>query len=532
MYFYFSEILMKKNVASFFKWVSVVGVTAIVVLAIQVNADGDKNQANQAAQSTQESYHNGIVPASLVEAPKQWSPSQGFADLIEAVSPAVVHVAITGTVKSRSRDFPQFNFPPGSPFEEFFKEFQRPEPRKSEKPRKRPLGIGSGFIISEDGYVVTNNHVIKGADEIIVTLEDGEEYEAELEGSDPKTDLALLKLKGAKDLPYIQFGDDEKSRVGDWVLAIGNPFGQVGTATTGIISARGRNINSGPYDNYIQVDAAINRGNSGGPLFNMDGDVIGVNTAIYSPNGGSVGIGFAIPSNQAKNVIAQLKEKGSVERAWIGVQIQPLSDELAAGFGRENNEGALISSVVPDKPADNAGLKAGDIILSFNGEKVAEMRDLPRIVAQSKIGKKLPVTIWRNEKERTLKIKPEPYPSDEALAGNENDNDESDESSSEEASEVIGAQLKALDNELRERLSLDEDVAGVAVVVVDDEGLAAQNGLRRGDVILRVSNQEVSTPDSVNSLIQSAIDANKKQIALLVQRGNGSRFIPFSLEAE
>lgn len=523
---------MKKSVASLFKWVSVVGVTAIVVLAIQVNADGDRNLIKESAMTSNEYSNEHIVPAALVETPKEWSPSQGFADLIEAVGPAVVHVAITGTVKPRSQNFPQFNFPPGSPFEEFFKEFQKPQQqKKSEKPRKRPLGIGSGFIISEDGYVVTNNHVIKGADEIIVTLESGDEYVAELKGSDSKTDLALLKLKGAKDLPYIAFGDDEESRVGDWVLAIGNPFGQVGTATTGIISARGRDIRSGPYDNYIQVDAAINRGNSGGPLFNMDGEVIGVNTAIYSPNGGSVGIGFAIPSSQAKNVIAQLKEKGGVERAWIGVQIQPLSDELAAGFGRENDEGALISSVVQDKPADNAGLKAGDIILSFNGKPIKEMRDLPREVAQSKIGKKVPLTVWRDEKERRMKITPERYPEDDNVAGVSSE-DDTDDSSEDQQSKVIGASLQSLDSELRDSLKLDEDLDGVAIVSVDEDGLASQNGLRPGDVILRVSNQEVSSPDDVNDLIEAALDADKKQIALLVQRGSGSRFIPFSLETE
>jgi len=379
--------------------------------------------------------------------------------------------------------------------------------------------------------VVTNNHVIKGADEIIITLEDGEEYKAELKGSDSKTDLALLKLKNAKNLPFIEFGDDEASRVGDWVLAIGNPFGQVGTATTGIISARGRDIRSGPYDNYIQVDAAINRGNSGGPLFNMQGEVIGVNTAIYSPNGGSVGIGFAIPSSQAKSVIAQLKDKGSVERAWIGVQIQPLSDDLAAGFGRENDQGALISSVVPDKPADDAGLKAGDIILSFNGKKIEEMRDLPREVAQSEIGKKVPMVVWRDEKKKTLKIKPDRFPDDDKVASVYG-NDEEEGSSDESQSAVIGAQLQELDDELRERLRVDEDLDGVAVVGVDDDGLAAQNGLRRGDVILRVSNKKVDSPDEVNELVQDAIDADKKQIALLVQRGGGGRFIPFALEVE
>jgi len=276
--------------------------------------------------------------------------------------------------------------------EDMFPQFRNPEPEletEEDGPKEtRPLGIGSGFIISADGYVVTNHHVIDKADEIIVTLTNGVEYEAEIKGSDPKTDVALLKLKDAKDLPFVEWGDDEKSRVGDWVLAIGNPFGLGGSASTGIISARGRDIHSGPYDDFIQVDAAINRGNSGGPLFNTQGQVIGINTAIYSPNGGSVGIGFSIPANMAKNVISQLERSGEVERAWIGVAIQPLDDDLAQGFGRDNKDGALISSVQPDAPADKAGLKAGDIILSFAGKEIKEMRDLPRTVAQSGVGEK------------------------------------------------------------------------------------------------------------------------------------------------
>ena len=296
---------ISKPVSSFMKWSAVAGAITLGAATIQANAE-----------SVQNGTVGGALNLSNTGVSQPWSPVTGFADLIERVSPAVVHVGTSGFVSTQRRQgFPrQFNFPPGFGFEDMFPEFQNPqqgEPNQSQE--KRPLGIGSGFIISSDGYVVTNHHVIEKADEIIVTLTNGVEYEAEVKGSDVKTDVALLKLKGAQDLPVVAWGDDEQSRVGDWVLAIGNPFGLGGSASTGIISARGRDINSGPYDDFIQVDAAINRGNSGGPLFNTRGEVIGINTAIFSPSGGSVGIGFSIPANQAKNVIDQLERTVTVE---------------------------------------------------------------------------------------------------------------------------------------------------------------------------------------------------------------------------
>jgi len=352
------------------KWTSVAAVSAAVVISIQANADGHKAGEQ----------HN-VAPATDLPT--------------VTVSPAVVHVATSGFIQRRNlsrRGGPNGRGPQG--LEDFFNDFfgrrgqidprrGQPEPDESEEDdvdeqnkQTRPLGIGSGFMISEDGYVVTNHHVIEGADEIVVTLTNGIEYEAEIKGSDPQTDLALLKLKDASDLPFVPWGDDEKSRVGDWVLAIGNPFGLGGSASTGIISAIGRDIQAGPYDDFIQVDAAINRGNSGGPLFNMQGQVIGINSMIYSPTGGSVGIGFSIPANLAKGVIGQLRNSGQVERSWIGVSIGVVSKELAELLGRPNEEGALISGVMTGSPADKAGLEARDIVLEFNGETIKEMRNL------------------------------------------------------------------------------------------------------------------------------------------------------------
>jgi len=486
----------------------VISVTALV-MTFQVNAQSESINLD----STQS-----------VNVP--WSPATGFADLIEQVSPAVVHVATSGVVDRRSQ-IPDFNFPEGSPFQDFFEQFRNQQPNDEQSQRSRPLGIGSGFIISADGYVVTNNHVISRADEIIVTLTNGEEYTAELKGTDAKTDLALLKLNTSDDLPFVKFGDADKSRVGDWVLAIGNPFGLGGSASTGIISARGRDINSGPYDDYIQVDAAINRGNSGGPLFNLQGEVIGINTAIYSPNGGSVGIGFSIPSTLAKTVIQQLQDSGEVERAWIGVQIQPLNDELAEGFDRSNDHGALVASVVPGKPADKAGIQAGDIILSFDGNSIDEMRDLPKIVAQSEVGKKYEVGIWRNGKDRSLTIETDRFPEDDAVAGLVSPNQSTTPKS--EQDDVFGASLSKLTDDVRRQYDINDDIDGVVVIDVDRNGLAAQNGIRQGDVITSVNNVKVLKVNDIQDEIKDAKKDGRDKVVVLLQRNNGSRFIPFDL---
>ena len=511
---------ISKPILSFMKWSAVAGAITFSAATIQANAESVNNAA----------VGGSALNLSNSGSNQPWSPVSGFADLIERVSPAVVHVGTSGFVSSQRRQgFPrQFNFPPGFGFEDMFPEFQNPhQSEPGETQEKRPLGIGSGFIISSDGFVVTNHHVIEKADEIIVTLTNGVEYEAEVKGSDVKTDVALLKLKGAKDLPVVAWGDDEKSRVGDWVLAIGNPFGLGGSASTGIISARGRDINSGPYDDFIQVDAAINRGNSGGPLFNTRGEVIGINTAIFSPSGGSVGIGFSIPANQAKNVIEQLERTGTVERAWIGVAIQPLDDELAQGFGRSNKNGALISSVQPDAPADKAGIRPGDIVLSYDGKEIKEMRDLPKTVAQSSVGEKHRVVVWRDNKKKTISIITESFPEDPKLVSN---SPSKSDPAPVDVEKSIGAQLKVLSNAERAKYKIEDSVQGVLVVSVVQGGLAAKNGLRTGDVISALNSVRVTTPNALAAVIKEAKKSGQSTIPILLTRANGARFMPFRLK--
>lgn len=506
-----------------FKWVAVITTTAAVVISVQVSADVKDGESIRALP----------LETSTVSSAGVWAPQTGFADLIEQVSPSVVHVATSGLVQSR-RAQRGGQFPRGFGFEDLFPEFRdrgQPDSEEGAEPEgsgeSRPLGIGSGFIISADGYVVTNRHVIDKADEIIVTLTNGEEYVAQVKGVDEKTDLALLKLDSAEDLPFVTWGDDDKSRVGDWVLAIGNPFGLGGSASTGIISARGRDIRSGPYDDYIQVDAAINRGNSGGPLFNLQGQVIGINTAIYSPNGGSVGIGFSIPANLAKNVIKQLETTGAVERAWIGVSIQPLTDDLAEGFGRSDDEGALISAVAIDTPADKAGLQAGDIILSFDGKDIEEMRDLPRIVAQSGVGEKYDLDVWRDGGRKSLTIQTERFPDTQNLSGL---SEPKSEPKAPEMDKLLGASLSKIDDELRARFSIDENISGVLVLGIERGGLAAKNGLRPGDVITKLDGKAVTSPDEVVDVVVSAQKRSRTTVPALLSRGNSARFTPFTLK--
>ena len=322
------------------------------------------------------------------------NPPTSFADLAEKLMPSVVNISTTQTIKTQTSPFPQF--PPGSPFGEFFKEFERPTERKA-------TSLGSGFIIKKEGIVVTNNHVIANAEDIIVRV-DNKEYQEKVLGSDPYSDIAVLKIESSQNFKTVDFGNSDKARVGDWVVAIGNPFGLGGTVTSGIISARNRDINLTRYDDFIQTDASINQGNSGGPLFNMNGDVIGINTAIISPSGASSGIGFAIPANYASTIIDQLIKYGETKRGWLGVRIQPVTDEIATVAGLEEPSGAFIGGVSEDSPAKKGGVKTGDIILEFDGEKIKTMRNLPKVVANTKPNKKVSVKVWRDKKLITLKL--------------------------------------------------------------------------------------------------------------------------------
>lgn len=446
-----------------------------------------------------------------------------FADLAEELSPAVVNISTTQIVKSeRGGNFPQF--PPGHPFEDFFKDFGG-KGKKGERERKA-TSLGSGFVIDEKGLVVTNNHVIDGADEIFVVFQDGEKVPAELVGTDPKTDIAVLRIDAKdKKLTAVPWGNSDKSRVGDWVMAIGNPFGLGGTVTAGIISARGRDIRSGPYDDYIQTDASINKGNSGGPLFNMNGEVIGVNTAIFSQSGGSIGIGFAVPSALAKNVASQLVEFGQTRRGWLGVVIQNVTEELAEGLGLDDTDGVLVAGVPEDGPAFKSGIKAGDVILEFNGQDVGETRELSRLVAETSVGAEVEVELWRNGKKITKSVMLGELEKAETQLASVNPS-----AKKPAVSEVMGMRLATVTPKIRQQFKLSDEVDGVIVVAVDDQSEAGEKDIRPGDQILEVQLKPVSDVDGVKKTLDEALDSDRKSVLMLIKRGLTSRFVALSTE--
>lgn len=448
----------------------------------------------------------------------------GFADLAERLLPSVVNIQTTQQVAGGNRVVPDdVPLPPG--FEEFFRRFGEPN---GEAPPRRATSLGSGFIISTDGFVVTNNHVIDGADEISVILQDDTELSAEIIGTDEKTDLALLKVESDTPLPAVPWGDSARARVGDWVLAIGNPLGFGGTVTAGIISARGRDIRSGPYDNYIQTDAPINRGNSGGPLFNMDGDVIGINTAIFSQTGGSIGIGFSIPSNQAKQVIDQLREYGRTRRGWLGVTIQPVTDEIADGLGLAEARGALVSTVQPDSPAQAAGVQAGDVIVTFNGRAVPSSRRLPQMVAETPVGTAVDVEVWRDGGLVPLAVTlGELEKFEEAALRAEGGADREDPAL--ETVEDLGLSLGRLDAAQRERFGLAAEVQGVVITNVASGSEAAAKGLAPGAVIVEVAMEPVTGPADVLARIDEARDKGQNTILFLIDQDGGQRWVPLRL---
>ncbi|TNE34598.1 MAG: DegQ family serine endoprotease [Alphaproteobacteria bacterium] len=447
-----------------------------------------------------------------------------FADLVDKLSPAVVNISTTQTIHtSGGPNLPQL--PKGHPFEDFFKDFGNRG--KGEEHDRKATSLGSGFVIdAKEGYVITNNHVIDGAEEIKVIFKDGDKVPAKLVGTDPKTDVAVLKIDPAQHkLIDVKWGDSAKARVGDWVLAIGNPYGLGGTVTAGIISARGRDIRSGPYDDYIQTDASINKGNSGGPLFNMDGEVIGINTAIFSQSGGSIGIGFSVPSELAMPVAKQLIEFGKTSRGWLGVVIQPVTEELAEGLDLKNTEGVLVAGVPEDGPAHKAGIKAGDVILNFNGEKVTEPRELSRLVAGTKVGSKVSVELWRNGKKMTVDVtlgeleKAEKAMSDNGPAG----------ASEGATSEILGMELSNIDDAVREQLNLGDDVKGVVVANVDPDSEAASKDIRPGDILLEAQLEPVTSIAQLEKRFKEIEATDKKSVLLLMKRGQNSRFIALKL---
>ncbi len=453
-----------------------------------------------------------------------------FADLAARLLPSVVNVASTETVPSSGSQGPEApplpTLPPGSPLEKFFHNFMNRDQGGDAPPAPDRLqSLGSGFIIDPSGLIVTNNHVIAGAQQITVTLHDGTVLPATLVGHDERMDLALLRVHAAAPLPAVAFGDSDHIRVGDWVLAIGNPFGLGGTVTAGIVSARGRNLNEGPYDDFIQTDAPINRGNSGGPLFDLEGQVIGINTAIFSPSGGSVGIGFAIPSNIAKPVLVQLREYGHARRGWLGVRVQEVTPDIAASLGLKSAEGALVAGVNEGGPADKAGVKAGDVILSFNDHPVKDMHALPLIVAETTIGATVPVQVWRHGQTETLRATiAELAPETTATAG-----PAPNAAPPETPIASLGLSLAPLSAKLRDQYHLGADQKGVIVTAVTPGGPAATRGLKPGDVVLEVQQQEVNSPAEVIDRLEAVRREGRPSVLMLIQRGNAMNWVPLPL---
>lgn len=467
---------------------------------------------------------NENQPLTAPESParKQQVMPESFADLVEQVSPAVVNITTTATVSSPLARGPQL--PEGSPFRDLFREFGFPGFPNEGSPFGGPRGgeqrsnaLGSGFVVSSDGIIVTNNHVIDGADEIEVEFFSGETLPAKVIGKDDKTDIAVLKVESDKALPFVKFGDSDQARVGDWVLALGNPLGQGFSASTGIVSARNRAL-SGSYDDFIQTDAAINRGNSGGPLFNMDGEVIGVNTAILSPNGGSIGIGFSMASNVVGKVVEQLEEYGETRRGWLGVKIQPVTQDIADSLGLADASGAMVTDV-PEGPAADAGMKAGDVITSFAGGQVEDPRDLVRRVADAPVGKAVDVTVQRDGKPVELEVTLGRRELAEGTGGGSVD------SATESASDLMGMTVAPLTPEIAAELGVSRDMQGLVVQSVDPAGAAAEKGLIAGDVITEAGQQPVTSLSDLEARISEARDAGRKSILLMVRRAGEPRFV-------
>ena len=452
---------------------------------------------------------------------------ESLAPLAEQISPSVVNITTSTLVEGRTG--PRGIVPEGSPFEDFFNDLDRRrqgENGESGPPPRRSSALGSGFVISEDGYVVTNNHVIEGADEITIEFFSGEELIAKVIGTDPNTDIALLKVEAPAPLPFVSFGDSDAARVGDWVIAMGNPLGQGFSVSAGIVSARNRAL-SGTYDDYIQTDAAINRGNSGGPLFNMDGQVIGVNTAILSPNGGSIGIGFSMASNVVTRVVDQLKEFGETRRGWLGVRIQDVTADIAESMELERASGALVTDV-PDGPAKDAGLETGDVIVQFDGVDVVDTRNLVRLVGNSPVGAVVRVTVLREGQSQTIKVTlgRREDADREASGGGESQDDTPKEP---ETASLMGLTVTPLTEALREELGLEADAAGLAVTAVEEGSEAFDKGLREGDVITEANQQKVTTIADLETRIDAAREAGRKSLLVLVRRGGDPRFVALTL---
>jgi serine protease Do len=474
-----------------------------------------------------------VVALPLLTTPAAARGPDSIADVAEQVIDAVVNISTSQKIES-SRSGPTPQLPPGSPFEEFFEEFfkNRRGPGGGDTPNRGPRrvnSLGSGFVVDPQGIVITNNHVISDADEINVILNNGEKLKAEILGRDQKTDLAVLKVKPDKPLKAVKFGDSDSLRIGEWVIAIGNPFGLGGSVTAGIVSARNRDINSGPYDSYIQTDASINRGNSGGPLFNLNGEVIGINTAIYSPSGGSIGIGFAVPSKNAVAVIDQLRQFGEMRRGWLGVRIQQVTDDIAESLGLKPARGALVAGIDDKGPAKPAGIEPGDVIVKFDGKDIKDMKDLPRIVADTPVGKDVSVVVVRKGKELTKTVKLGRLEDAEKQQASARSSGKDEEKSV--VKKTLGLDLSNLTDDLRKRYNIKDSVKGVVITGVEPGSTAAEKRLNAGDVIVEVAQEAVANAEAVQKRIDTLKKEGKKSALLLVANAEGEvRFVALSLQ--
>ena len=478
-----------------------------------------------------------VVPA-YAESTTSHGPAS-VADLAQGLLGAVVNISTSQTVKGTEGPgaVPMPQLPEGSPFQDFFDDFFKNRDGDKGGGSQKVQSLGSGFVIdAEQGIVVTNNHVIADADDIEVNFSDGITLKATLVGTDTKTDIAVLKVdpKGHK-LTAVKFGDSSKMRIGDWVMAVGNPFGLGGTVTVGIVSARNRDINSGPYDDFIQTDAAINRGNSGGPLFNMDGEVIGINTAIISPSGGSIGIGFSIPSQLASGVVDQLRQYGETRRGWLGVRIQPVTDDIAESLDMATARGALVAGIIKGGPVDNGAIQPGDVIIKFDGKDIHEMRDLPRVVAESPVGKAVDVVIVRKGKEQTVKVTLGRLEDNDKAATDDQGNSEEDQGNENTApvatASVLGMTIGELNDEARSKFGISADITGVVINDVAKDSAAAERGIQPGDVITEIAQESVATPKDVMDRIGALKEQGRKNALLMLASKTGElRFVTIRMD--
>ncbi|MCQ0989644.1 DegQ family serine endoprotease [Jiella marina] len=499
--------------------------------------DGETGEAQEPQDPEPLPDSAATAPTTIQTSPSAKHGPVSVADLAESLLDAVVNVSTAQGVERPGRGIPPLEAPEGSPLQDFFDDLLRDRRGPGER---RAQSLGSGFVIDPSGIVITNNHVIGDADTITVNFANGDQLDAELLGTDPKTDIAVLKVESEEPLPFVKFGDSESLRIGDWVMAIGNPFGLGGSVSVGIVSARGRNINAGPYDNFIQTDAAINRGNSGGPLFDMNGDVIGINTAIISPTGGSIGIGFSIPSKLAVNVVNQLREFGETRRGWLGIRLQALNDNIARGLGIEDAQGAVVMGVVDGGPSDNGSLKVGDVIVAFDGRPVEGSNDLPRMVAETPVGKTVTIKILRKEsrsepaREREVEVTLGRLEDGEKLLAEADGGDESataEDTDAEGGIQTLGMTLADLDEELRAEFKLAADATGVVVTDVAANSGAAEKGVEAGMLITEVAQETVSSAAEVEEKIAKLKEEGRRNALLLLQAPNGDvRFVVVPIE--